>query len=203
MEGNTLKLSENAKLEVEVGKYGIYVRLTKRDKIITFSDKSWRFISNNAAVISSSFKSENDYGLTVTANKDIKLSVYRGQTFVSFHERTEGVPELNKYVNLSQDEWNVLADSLDAVKDALLMDIAYCSKDDDDWMLSKDVVYDASRRQLKSRLIPRMEQSQLTTLLHAFLISEKIAASSYENCLGCKYASPSQIDHMPEIVFFF
>ena len=44
---NSVKLYDNLKVSVEIGNYGKYLKLSRKDKWISLSEKTWIFLRNN------------------------------------------------------------------------------------------------------------------------------------------------------------
>ena len=197
MEANAVKLSDKALVTVEVGDYGKFVRIKKNTKNIVFSEKAWRFVNSNVPMITISVAAESDYGLTISTTKELKLSFYRGQTFLSFQEKWGAEKEYVRYVNLTTNEWMQLVDALPLINQLLACDVAYSDKTEETWMLSKDIIQRPGEKDLKYRLVPRMSNEDLNTLLVAELVVRNVNAAVRNECLGCQIDAPGQLAHIP------
>ena len=204
MTGEHLTIGDKIIVSVEVGNYGKFVRIKKHYTSINFSARSWRFITNNAPMISSSVSTGVDYGLSISALKKLKVNVFRGLPYVTFHESWNATSEGDRYINFTREEWFQLAEQLTHIADVLAYDVAYAVKkssesDDepDNWHLHSGTMQKAIEKGFKYRLIPRMLDNDVILHLSAFLIRDNVLAATTKNCAGCKIDSPSQRDHMP------
>ena len=53
-----IELSDSLKINIEVGKYGKFLRFTRNKSWITLNDKTWRFLKNNISMMSEAFEME-------------------------------------------------------------------------------------------------------------------------------------------------
>ena len=135
---NVLTLADNLTVSAEVGNYGKYLRIMRNKKWISLGEKTWNFLKNNIPLLASSFRAGSDCGVTLTNGKSVKVSQYRGQSYVSLHEVTsvDGKP-FDSYIHLNEEEWRSLIISLPKIDLLLRKEIQY-TFGKGDWFFTKE-----------------------------------------------------------------
>ena len=155
------------RVEVAVSSYGKFVRMRRKARWIPISEKGWRFIINNVALIDKSMSEKTDYGLTITANKTVRVSMFEDQPYLQFvdsHKETA----MNSYINLNINEWSMLHKKMDTITALLNCDVIWeriCGS----WSYVKET-------QISDyRLVPKQSDLDVNAAIASYLIRRKIA----------------------------
>ena len=171
-------------LKVEVGiRFGKYIKFYRCEKSISLAARTWQFVLNNQELISKSLEDGSDYGLTFTQAKSLRVSMFRGQPYVTFCEDFTGKDgiRLTKYVSLNKLEYSTLQNNMEKIKRILDFDVAYCNSADN-WQLQRaGQVLDT----MKMRLMPRMCAKTFELQLRVYLITSMINKTRKNTCEGC------------------
>ena len=192
---NCVSIGGDLIVKFEIGEYGKFVRLQKKDKWINLSAKAWNFLLNNISMLSKTFDEGSDYGVQLTESKTVKVGQFRGQTYLSLRSESKvGDITHHSYINLNKEEWETFLFSIPLFNELSKQEVQYSSQDTD-WHFMKDAVKQENM-DTKYRLVPRMIPSDEVTLLYAYLIAKEIKQYIKDNCLGCSYDAPDQLSHM-------
>ena len=86
LHNNTITLSDNLKVTVEVGEYGKFIRFTRKEKWISLNEKTWLFLKNNIPTLSTAFKNGIEKGIKLTTTKNIKVGQFKGSNYIMLSE---------------------------------------------------------------------------------------------------------------------
>ena len=155
------------RVEVAVSAFGKFVRMRRKMRWIPISEKGWRFIINNVALIDKSMSEKTDYGLTITANKSVRVSMFEDQPYLQFVD-TNKATETKSYINLNINEWSELRKKMDIITALLNCDVIW-ERISGSWSYVKET-------QISDyRLVPTQSDLDVNAAIAAYLIRRKIA----------------------------
>ena len=183
-------------VKVDIGcHYSKFVKVYKKEKFVTLSLKAWRFVENNAELITKSLMDNSDFGLELTDAKRLRVAMFRNMRFVTFCEDfRKNEQQLTKYVSLTKDEWMAMKQKLAAIKHVLDYDVVY-QDEYGDWCPFDSKATPSLDVTSNMRIIPRMCSDTFAIQLNAFLITEEIKRNLKKDCWGCSVDSKEAEAH--------
>ena len=92
-----MELSNTLKCSVEKGQFGYFVRLTRGNRWIVYSPNVWKKIVDHVPRLDT-----EQFELTLTDEKDVKVVTYEDKRYVCFHRVNK---QYHTYINMNVDEW--------------------------------------------------------------------------------------------------
>ena len=192
-----VKLSDETLLHVAADQDGRVVRLKQRGSAqhtwIALSDNTWRYLSKIRETInntSATFSTKTDIFNTTCTTQYVYATHQHGNATVVIKETTTG-GSCTKRIDLSNQELQNFP-TVSTIIDDCVNDITVHSSFEDDWHILKR---SCGAFSLCYRLVPKLPDSVISTLLSAHLVTQAIAKCVREACIGYGMTFPSQKQH--------
>lgn len=187
-----IHLSERTAVEVQLGKYGPYLAVGRKQR--------WVYLSKTAVgaidvqKIDKFIQNEENGKVHLCRNQNAVVSQYQGHVYVGFQcLDVHGEILRGKGVNLNRDEWQELVAQLPRLMSEIKSTPTTLTqyKHGDRWDFLQAEASDDTTRQ-----IPRPSPSEMLLKLYRYPLEREIRQQMTANCHGCQFDCPDQRDHM-------
>ena len=173
MDTQQFEINATLKITVEMGNFGLFVKIYRKQKWISLSKSLWNIIVEKMDKLRT-----EGYVLYLTKSKRLEVINFANQRYVSFVEHKQG-SDFKSYINFNDEEWISLQAKMGSIC-AALIECEVCHN------LKKPITVLPNKRVKESRLKPKkiakLEEYNLTVNNQQGIMCLYCGAEVYDDC---------------------
>ena len=181
-----------------------FVRLSKNNRYICFSNNVWKKLSNQFHRVTEALKNEQNFKFELTKESNLETLPFYGKMYVCFKKN-------NLYINLDENQWKEFqekaleifspADKENIPPEPTVTKYLYSAEHGSPKsFFSKTSLKQYAEQEgwpytITEKMAPAPDKQKLVRLVRAYMTQKAASDLVREHCYGCQYDMPGQRDH--------